>query len=461
MSIQPSAYTLGFHDPEEYLARLPKGLTEETVRAISAYKQEPEWMLEHRLAGFKAFKESTLPTWGADLSGINFDEITYFLRATDRPAASWDEVPDTIKTTFDRIGVPQAERDFLAGVGAQYESEVVYHNLQEKWSSQGVIFVDMDTAVREYPELVQQYFGTVIPATDNPLAALNTAVWSGGSFVYVPEGVSVTVPLQAYFRINAVAAGQFERTIIIGEPGSHVHYVEGCSAPIYARDSLHAAVVEVFCHANSRVRYTTVQNWSTNVYNLVTKRAQVKADATMEWIDCNLGSKVTMKYPAAILIEPGARAEIMSLAMAGHGQEQDAGAKVIHLAHNTSSLITAKSVSHSGGVNSYRGLVKMLPRAKGSTSKVVCDALLLDDTATSNTYPTMDIRTEAQVEHEASVSRLATEQLFYLQSRGLTESEAAALIVNGFLEPVVKTLPMEYAIELNRLIELEMEGSVG
>lgn len=461
-TFKPSPYKYGFSDPEEYLARTPKGLNEEIIRAISAFKKEPFWMLEKRLAAYQIFLDKPMPTWGADLSQLNFDEMTYFMRAQDKPSRSWDDVPETIRTTFDRLGVPEAEKKFLAGVGAQYESEVIYHNLQKEWADLGVVFVDTDTALQDYPDLVKQHFGTIIPANDHKFAALNTAVWSGGSFVYVPAGVKVTVPLQAYFRINARNAGQFERTLIIAESGSEVQYLEGCSAPIYATDSLHSAVVEVIVKPGARVRYTTIQNWSGDVYNLVTKRATVHARGLMEWVDCNLGAKITMKYPAAFLVGEGARAEILSLAVAGEGQHQDAGAKVIHLAPNTSSLITAKSVSHSGGRTSYRGLLKSNKRASGISAKVVCDALILDDKSRSDTYPTMEINhPRAHIEHEASVSRLGEEQLFYLRSRGLTEAEASSLIVNGFLEPIVKELPMEYAVEMNRLIELQMEGSVG
>ncbi len=458
----PPAYTAGFHDPETYLARTPKGLSEETVRAISAFKQEPEWMLEKRLEGYRIFLEKSLPTWGADLSSLNFEEMTYFLRAQDKPARDWDDVPDAIKTTFERLGVPQAERGLLAGVGAQYESEVVYHNLRQEWTEQGVIFLDSDTALKEHPEIVKQYFGTIISAHDNMFAALNTAVWSGGSFVYIPKGVILETPLQTYFRINARNAGQFERTLIIVEEAASLHYVEGCSAPIYSSDSLHAAVVEVIALPESRVRYTTIQNWSGDVYNLVTKRAVAKKNATVEWVDCNLGSKVTMKYPSVILQEEGARAEILSLAVAGSGQHQDAGAKVFHLAPNTRSLITSKSVSYGTGRSSYRGLVRMTKKARGSKSSVQCDALILDSTARSDTYPTIDDQTgSAKVEHEATVSKVGEEQLLYLRSRGLSAAAATALVVNGFLEPIIKQLPMEYAIEMNRLIELEMEGSVG
>lgn len=458
----PQPYQYGFSDPEEYLARTPRGLNETTVRAISAYKKEPAWMLEKRLAAYQIFLDKPLPTWGADLSGLDFDQMTYFLRAQDKPERSWDDVPDQVRKTFDRLGVPQAEQKFLAGVGAQYESEVVYHNLQEEWVKQGVIFMDMDSALREHENIIRQHFGTIIPAHDHKFAALNTAVWSGGSFVYIPKGVHVSTPLQAYFRINARNAGQFERTLIIAEEDSYVHYVEGCSAPVYSSESLHSAVVEVICKKGSRVRYTTIQNWSGDVYNLVTKRAVAHANATMEWVDCNLGSRVTMKYPAVIMIGEGARAEILSLAVAGPGQHQDAGAKVIHLAPNTSSYITAKSVSYGGGRTSYRGLVRTNAKARQTVSKVNCDALLLDEDSRSDTYPTIDnTNSQVQIEHEATVSKIGEEQLFYLRSRGLSDAEASSLIINGFLEPIVKELPMEYAVEMNRLIELQMEGSVG
>jgi Fe-S cluster assembly protein SufB len=457
-----SPYKYGFSDPEEYLARTPRGLTEETVRAISAYKKEPDWMLEKRLAAFKIFLEKPMPTWGADLSELNFEEMTYFLRAQDRPERSWDDVPEGIRTTFDRLGVPEAEKKYLAGVGAQYESEVIYHSLQKEWADQGVLFLDTDTALREHEEILKQHFGTIIPANDNKFAALNTAVWSGGSFVYVPKGVHINIPLQAYFRINARNAGQFERTLIIAEEGSYVHYVEGCSAPVYSTDSLHSAVVEVIVKEGARVRYTTIQNWSSNVYNLVTKRATARKNATMEWVDCNLGSKATMKYPSVYLLEEGARAEILSLALAGEGQWQDAGSKIFHLAPNTSSVVTSKSVSHSGGRASYRGMIKSNKKAENISCKVVCDALLVDDLSHTDTYPTMEIKhPRSRVEHEATVSKIGEEQLFYLRSRGLNETEAASLLVNGFLEPIVKELPMEYAVEMNRLIELQMEGSVG
>lgn len=458
----PSPYRYGFSDPEEYLSRTPKGLTRDTVTAISTLKGEPDWMLAKRLEAFEIFSEKQLPAWGADLSGLDFDSITYFLRRQDRPKRTWDDVPDSVRTTFERIGVPEAEREFLAGVSAQYESESVYHNLREEWERQGVIFVDTDTALQYHGDVVRQYFGTIVPSHDHKFAALNTAVWSGGSFVYVPKGVRVEIPLQAYFRINAQAAGQFERTLIVAEEGSFVHYVEGCSAPVHSADSLHSAVVEVIVKRGARVRYTTIQNWSGNVYNLVTKRAAVYGDGTMEWIDCNLGSKATMKYPAAVLIEPGARAEVLSLAVAGEGQHQDAGAKMVHLAPHTSSVITSKSVSWGSGRTTYRGIVKSNGKAAHSSSKVTCDALLLDPSSRSDTYPTMDVRTPGmRIEHEATVSRLAAQQLFYARSRGLSEAEAVSTVINGFLEPVVKELPMEYAVEMNRLIELQMEGSVG
>lgn len=459
---QPTEYQYGFSDPEEYLARTPQGISETTVRAISAYKKEPEWMLEKRLAALKIFFEKPMPTWGADLSQIDFAKITYYLRATDRPLRSWAEVPDQIKKTFDYIGVPEAEKQFLAGAAAQYDSEAVYHNLQQEWEEQGVIFTDMDTALREHPDLVKQYFSTIIPAHDNKFAALNTAVWSGGSFVYIPAGTKVEMPLQAYFRINARNSGQFERTLIIVEPGAQVHYVEGCSAPIYTTDSLHAAVVEVIVKDGARGRYTTIQNWSGDVYNLVTKRATAQKNATMEWVDCNLGAKITMKYPSVYLLGEGAKAEVMSLALAGANQHQDAGSKIFHFAPHTSSIVTSKSISLGGGRTSYRGMLKSSSKAHDISSKVVCDALILDADSVSDTYPTMDIgNPNCQIEHEATVSKVGEEQLFYLRSRGLTEAEAQALIVNGFIEPIVKELPMEYAVEMNRLIQLQMEGSVG
>jgi Fe-S cluster assembly protein SufB len=455
-------YKYGFRDPEQYVFKTRKGLDREVVEQISWIKGEPDWMREFRLKALEYFLRRPLPTWGADLSELNFDDIYYYIKPTEKQGRSWDEVPEYIKQTFERLGIPEAERKFLAGVGAQYESEVVYHSLREDLERQGVIFVDMDTAVREYPDLVKQYFGTIIPPNDNKFAALNSAVWSGGSFVYVPEGVRVEIPLQAYFRINAENMGQFERTLIIVEPGGYVHYVEGCTAPIYSTASLHSAVVEIIVKEGARCRYTTIQNWSKNVYNLVTKRAAAYRDATMEWVDGNLGSKVTMKYPAVWLMEPGARGEVLSVAFASDGQHQDAGGKMVHVAPYTSSQIISKSISKGTGRASYRGLVKVHRGAHHVRSNVVCDALLLDEQSRTDTYPYMEIEEEqVSIGHEATVSKVAEEQLFYLQSRGLSEAEAMSMIVNGFIEPITKELPLEYAVELNRLIQLEMEGSVG
>ena len=452
----------GFHDPEQYVFKARMGLDREVVEQISWIKNEPEWMREFRLKALEYFLRRPMPTWGADLSELNFDEIVYYIKPTERQGTSWEELPEHIRRTFDRLGIPEAERRFLAGVGAQYESEVVYHSLREELKRLGVIFCDMDTAVREYPDLVKQYFGTIVPPNDNKFAALNSAVWSGGSFVYVPEGVQVDVPLQAYFRINAENVGQFERTLIIVEPGAYVHYVEGCTAPIYSVASLHSAVVEIIVKEGARCRYTTIQNWSKNVYNLVTKRAAAYRDATMEWVDGNLGSKVTMKYPAVWLMEPGARGEVLSVAFAGDGQHQDAGGKMVHVAPYTSSQIISKSISKGTGRASYRGLVKVHRGAHHVRANVVCDALLLDEQSRTDTYPYMEIEEEqVSIGHEATVSKVAEEQLFYLQSRGLTEAEAMSMIVNGFIEPITKELPLEYAVELNRLIALEMEGSVG
>ncbi|MBO9350097.1 MAG: Fe-S cluster assembly protein SufB [Thermomicrobium sp.] len=452
----------GFRDPEQYVFKARKGLDREVVEQISWIKNEPEWMREFRLKALEYFLRRPMPTWSADLSELNFDEIVYYIKPTERQGTSWEELPEHIRRTFDRLGIPEAERRFLAGVGAQYESEVVYHSLREELKRLGVIFCDMDTAVREYPDLVKQYFGTIVPPNDNKFAALNSAVWSGGSFVYVPEGVRVDVPLQAYFRINAENVGQFERTLIIVEPGAYVHYVEGCTAPIYSAASLHSAVVEIIVKEGARCRYTTIQNWSKNVYNLVTKRAAAYRDATMEWVDGNLGSKVTMKYPAVWLMEPGARGEVLSVAFAGDGQHQDAGGKMVHVAPYTSSQIISKSISKGTGRASYRGLVKVHRGAHHVRANVVCDALLLDEQSRTDTYPYMEIEEEqVSIGHEATVSKVAEEQLFYLQSRGLTEAEAMSMIVNGFIEPITKELPLEYAVELNRLIALEMEGSVG
>lgn len=455
-------YKYGFSDPEDYVFKSGKGLSREVVEEISKMKGEPDWMLEFRLRSLETFYKKPMPTWGADLSNVDLDNIYYYVRPAERKGRTWDEVPDYIKETFDRLGIPEAERKFLAGVSAQYESEVVYHSMREDLAKQGVIFLDMDSAVREHPDIVKKYFGTVVPASDNKFAALNSAVWSGGSFIYVPPGVKVEIPLQAYFRINAENMGQFERTLIIADEGSFVHYVEGCTAPIYSTDSLHAAVVEIIALKNSRVRYTTIQNWSANVYNLVTKRAVAYEGATMEWVDGNIGSKTTMKYPAIFLMGEGARGEVLTIAFAGKGQHQDTGAKIVHNAPNTSSIVTSKSISKAGGATTYRGLVRVNPNAVGSKSKVDCDALLFDDHSKAETIPYMDILQEdVAIEHEATISKVAEDQLFYLMSRGLSEDEATMMVVQGFLEPFTKELPMEYAVELNRLIQLEMEGSVG
>jgi Fe-S cluster assembly protein SufB len=452
----------GFHVPENYTFKARKGLDEEIVREISWMKQEPEWMLNVRLKSLDHFFKRPMPNWGADLSSIDFDDIYYFVRATDKGTANWDEVPAEIKDTFDKLGIPEAERQFLAGSGAQFESEMVYHKIREDLQQQGVIFLSMDDGLREHEDLVKEYFGTVIPYNDNKFAALNTAVWSGGTFMYVPKGVNVQMPLQAYFRINTMNMGQFERTLMIIDEGAFVHYVEGCTAPIYSSDSLHSAVVEIIVKQGGRARYTTIQNWSNNVYNLVTKRAVAYRDATMEWVDGNLGSKITMKYPAVYLMEPGAHGEVLSIAFAGKGQIQDAGGKVVHVAPNTTSKITSKSISKDGGQASYRGLLKVHEGAHGSKSNVVCDALLLDDKSRSDTYPVIEIdEQDVNIGHEASVSKVGEEQLFYLMSRGLSQSQAEAMVVNGFIEPLVKELPMEYALELNRLIQLQMEGSIG
>ncbi|HVH32156.1 MAG TPA: Fe-S cluster assembly protein SufB [bacterium] len=462
LGIDLDKYKWGFHDPEKYIYKSRKGLDREIVEMISSMKSEPDWMRAYRLHSLEHFQQRPLPTWGADLAQINFDDVFYYLKPTEKKERSWDEVPETIKNTFEKLGIPEAERKFLAGAGAQYDSESVYHNLKEEWEKLGVIFLDTDSALREHPDIVREYFGTVVPPEDNKLAALNSAVWSGGSFVYVPAGVHVDIPLQAYFRINAQNMGQFERTLIICEPGSYVHYVEGCTAPIYTTDSLHAAVVEIIVKEGARCRYTTIQNWSTNTYNLVTKRAIAYRDATMEWIDGNLGSKLTVKYPSVFMVEPGAKAEILSVAFAGKGQHQDPGGKVIHAAPHTQSVVVSKSIAKDGGRAGYRGLVKIYPGAKGSKSAVRCDALILDDRSRSDTYPTMEIDEEdVSITHEATVSKVSDEQLFYLMSRGVRGDEAMNMIVRGFVEPIVKELPLEYAVELNRLIALEMEGSVG
>ena len=453
----------GFHDAENYLFKAPKGLTRELVEKISEFKNEPQWMREFRLKSYDHFLAREMPTWGSPmLAEVDFDNIHYFVRASEKPERSWDDVPEDVKKTFDRLGIPEAERNFLAGVGAQYESEVVYHQVNKDLEDQGVIFLDMDSALRDHEDLVREYFATIIPANDNKLASLNSAVWSGGSFVYVPPGVQVEMPLQAYFRINTENMGQFERTIIIADEGSYVHYVEGCTAPTYSSDSLHSAVVELIAKPGARIRYTTVQNWSQNVFNLVTKRAVAEKDATVEWVDCNLGSKLTMKYPSVYLMGERAHGEILSIAFAGKGQHQDAGGKIVHVAPNTTSNIFAKSISKDGGRSSYRGLLEVAKGASGSKSKVVCDALLLDEEGRSDTYPTIRIgEDDVDVGHEATVSKVGDEQLFYLMSHGISEEEAGKLIVNGFIEPIVKELPMEYAVEMNRLIELQMEGSIG
>jgi len=456
-------YKFGWADPDAAGAAARRGLSEEVVRNISALKNEPEWMLDLRLKGLRLFQKKPMPTWGADLSGIDFDQIKYFVRSTEKQATSWDELPPDIKNTYDKLGIPEAEKKrLIAGVAAQYESEVVYHKIREDLEQKGVIFLDTDTGLKEHPEIFKEYFGSVVPAGDNKFAALNTAVWSGGSFIYVPPGVHVEIPLQAYFRINTENMGQFERTLIIVDEGAYVHYVEGCTAPIYRSDSLHSAVVEIIVKKNARCRYTTIQNWSTNVYNLVTKRAVAYEGATMEWIDGNIGSKVTMKYPAVYLMGEHAKGETLSVAFAGEGQHQDAGAKMVHLAPRTSSTIVSKSVARGGGRTSYRGLVQIEEGAAGSSSSVKCDALLVDTISRSDTYPYVDVREDdVAMGHEATVSKVSEDQLFYLMSRGLSEDEAMAMIVRGFVEPIARELPMEYALELNRLIELQMEGAVG
>ncbi|MDO8731207.1 MAG: Fe-S cluster assembly protein SufB [Actinomycetota bacterium] len=456
-------YNFGWHDPDSAGTNARRGLSEEVVRDISAKKNEPEWMLEMRLKGLRLFDRKPMPTWGSDLSGIDFNNIKYFVRSTEKQATSWEDLPDDIKNTYDRLGIPEAEKQRLvAGVAAQYESEVVYHKIREDLEEQGVLFLDTDTALREQPEMFREYFGTVIPVGDNKFAALNTAVWSGGSFIYVPKGVHVEIPLQAYFRINTENMGQFERTLMIIDEGAYVHYVEGCTAPIYSSDSLHSAVVEIIVKKGGRCRYTTIQNWSNNVYNLVTKRAVAHEGATMEWVDGNLGSKVTMKYPAVWLMGERAHGETLSIAFAGAGQHQDAGSKMVHAAPNTTSKIVSKSVARGGGRTSYRGLVQINEGCHGSRATVKCDALLVDDESRSDTYPYIDVREDdVSMGHEATVSKISDTQLFYLMSRGMTEDEAMAMIVRGFIEPIARELPMEYALELNRLIEMQMEGAVG
>ncbi len=456
-------YEYGWSDSDVAGTNSRRGLNEDVVRDISSKKSEPEWMLEMRLKGLSLFDKKPMPSWGSDLSGIFFDTIKYFVRSTEKQAATWEDLPEEIKNTYDRLGIPEAEKQRLvSGVAAQYESEVVYHSIREDLEAQGVIFLDTDSGLKKHPELFKEYFGSVIPVGDNKFAALNTSVWSGGSFIYVPKGVHVDIPLQAYFRINTENMGQFERTLIIADEDSYIHYVEGCTAPIYSSDSLHSAVVEIIVKKGARVRYTTIQNWSNNVYNLVTKRATCAEGATMEWIDGNIGSKVTMKYPAVFLMGPHAKGETLSIAFAGEGQHQDAGAKMVHAAPYTSSTIISKSVARGGGRTSYRGLVQVQEGAHHSKSTVKCDALLVDTISRSDTYPYVDIREDdVSMGHEATVSKISDDQLFYLMSRGLSEDEAMAMIVRGFIEPIARELPMEYALELNRLIELQMEGAVG
>jgi len=456
----------GFRDDVQYSFKAAKGLNEEIVREISALKNEPAWMLKRRLKALDIFNKKPMPLQGMwanhELAELNFDDIHYYVRPGERPATDWEAVPETIRNTFERLGIPEAERKFLAGVGAQYESEVVYHSLREEWEKLGVVFLDMDSGLREHPEIVKEYFGTVVPAADNKFAALNTAVWSGGSFVYVPAGVKVDIPLQAYFRINAENMGQFERTLIVIEEGAEAHYIEGCTAPVYSTNSLHSAVVEIIVKKDGKCRYTTIQNWANNIFNLVTKRAVAYEGASMEWVDGNIGSRLTMKYPSVYLMGRGAKGEVLSVAYAGKGQHQDAGAKMIHAAPDTTSRITNKSVSKDGGRTTYRGLAKVLPGATNAKVNVVCDALILDEDSASDTIPFIEIEEDrATLAHEATVGKIGEDQLFYLMSRGLSEAEALSMIVLGFMEPFTRELPMEYAVELNRLIQMEMEGSVG
>ncbi len=462
LALDLSRYKLGWSDEEDYVFKPQKGLNADIVQEMSWMKSEPDWMRKFRMKSLSRFEKRPMPNWGGDMSGIDFEDIYYYIKPTESQVDAWEDLPDAIKDTYEKLGIPEAERKYLAGVTAQYESEVVFHRNREDLERQGVLFCDMDTALKEYPELVQEYFGTVIPPGDNKFAALNSAVWSGGSFIYVPPGVSVDMPLQAYFRINAENMGQFERTLIIADEGSQVHYIEGCSAPVYTSDSLHSAVVEILVKESARVTYTTIQNWSNNVYNLVTKRAKVEAEGHMEWIDGNIGSRLTMKYPAVVMVGPKASGEVLSVAYAGPGQHQDAGAKMTHAAPETTSKIVSKSISNGGGRTSYRGLVRVEDDAYGCRSHVQCDALILDEDSVSDTYPYMEVGTrDAEIGHEATVSKVADEQLFYLMSRGLTQEQAMGMIVNGFIEPITRTLPMEYAVEWSRLIELQMEGSVG
>ena len=457
-----SDYQFGFSDPEISVFKPEKGLNEKIIRTISAHKNEPEWMLEYRLRALRTFRRKPMPNWGAEIGDFDFDDLYYYIKPIDEGVANWEDLPEDILNTYDKLGLPEAERKFLAGMGAQYDSEVVYHSIKAGLEEQGVIFLPPEEAVAKHPDLVRRYFGKVVPYNDNKFSALNSAAWSGGTFLYIPPNVKVEIPLQSYFRINSENLGQFERTLIIADKNSFVHYIEGCTAPIYTTDLLHSAVVEIIAEEGARVRYTTIQNWSGNVYNLVTQRALVKKNAAVEWVDGNIGSKRTMKYPAVYLTGEGAHGEILSIAFGGRGQEQDTGGKAVHKASNTSSVITSKSISKDGGIASYRGLVKVAEGLKNVKSHVICDALLLDETSITRTFPYMEIESEdVSMEHEALVSRISEDQLFYLMARGLSEEEASMMIVNGFLEPLVKQLPMEYAVELNRLIELEMEGSVG
>ncbi len=462
IGIDLGKYKLGWSDEEDYVYKPQKGLNEDIIREMSSLKKEPEWMLDFRLRSYEIFKSKPMPNWGGDMSEIYFDDIYYYIKPTEGQVDAWEELPQSVKDTYEKLGIPEAERKYLAGVTAQYESEVVYHRNREDLEAQGVLFMDMDSAVREQPEVVQRYFGTIIPPGDNKFSALNSAVWSGGSFIYVPPGVEVEMPLQAYFRINAENMGQFERTLIIADEGATVHYIEGCSAPVYSSDSLHSAVVELVALPGGRITYTTIQNWSNNVFNLVTKRAAAYDEAHVEWIDGNIGSRLTMKYPAVYLMGPKASGEVLSVAYAGAGQHQDAGAKMVHAAPETTSKIVSKSISKDGGRTTYRGLVRVEDGMEGCKSHVQCDALLLDEISRSDTYPYQEIGSrDAQIGHEATVSRVADEQLFYLMSRGLSEEQAMGMVVNGFIEPVTRTLPMEYAVEWSRLIELQMEGSIG
>jgi Fe-S cluster assembly protein SufB len=455
-------YQFGFKDPESAVFKSDKGLSEDVVRQISAIKGEPEWMLDFRLRALSHFQQRPMPTWGADLKELNLDDIYYYVKPTESEGRTWDDVPETIKNTFEKLGIPEAEQKYLAGLGAQYDSEMVYHNVLEELENKGVIFVSIEDGLRQHPELFKEYFSTVVPIQDNKFAALNSAVWSGGSFVYVPPGVKVDLPLQAYFRLNVANIGQFERSLIIADEGAQLHYVEGCTAPLYTTYSFHSGVIEIIVKKDARVRYTTIQNWSNNVFNLVTQRAKVYENATMEWVDANLGSKATMKYPSCFLLGEHAHGEILSVAFAGPGQHQDAGGKMIHFAPNTSSKITSKSISRGNGRSTYRGLLKVLSKAEGSKSNVVCDALLLHPESRSDTYPYIEVDAQdVSLGHEASVSKVGEQQLFYLMSRGLTQEEATTMVVSGFIEPLVKELPMEYAVEMNRLIQLQMIGSVG